>query len=213
MQLSAKAFIGAVFLGMLGAIPAHAATVLAVPFTSQAPFGNWSESYQDFCEEASAVMAAHFLWGVPVTANIAESEMRIMKRYEELVLGGRSDDTSIDETASILRVLYGFKNITTRVIRSPDEVKKEISAGRLVLAPTAGELLKNPYFKHPWPLYHMVVIRGYDDAKNTFITNDPGTRRGNGLSYGQSVLWDAIHDWNHGDVLHGEKKVMIVEKH
>jgi len=210
MQLTRVIIVSVVFLAAALAYSARAAAALAVPFVSQAPFGDWREPYQDFCEEASAVMAAHFLWGVPVTPKIADTEMRIMKRFEELVLGGRSRDTSIDETASILRVLYGFKNITTKIIQSPEDIKKELSAGNPVIVPAAGELLKNPYFKSPPPLYHMVVIRGFDDEKGVFITNDPGTHRGNGLTYDQSVLWNAIHDWNHGDVPHGEKRIMIV---
>ena len=133
-----------------------------------------------------------------------------MQKYEEAVLNGRSQDTSIDETASVLRVLYGFKNITTRVVSSPEEIKKEIAAGRIVIAPTSGVLLKNPYFRLPLPDYHMVLIRGFDDAKKTFVTNDPGTRRGNGLVYRQSALFDAIHDWNKGDVQNGEKRIMAV---
>lgn len=210
MQLTRGVVIGMAFLGTSLAYGARAASVLAVPFVSQAPFGDWSQPYQDFCEEASAVMAAHFIWGVPVTPKIADTEMRIMKRFEELVLDGKSRDTSIDEAASILRVLYGFKHITTKIIQSPEEIKNELSVGRLVIAPASGELLNNPYFRKPAPLYHMIVVRGFDDAKNVFITNDPGTRRGNGLAYNQSILWNAIHDWNHGDVLYGEKKVMVI---
>ena len=58
----------------------------------------------------------------------------------------------------------------------------------------------------------MLVIRGFDDADGSFIVNDPGTRRGNGLRYPQARLLDAIHDWNNGDVLNGEKRVMILRK-
>lgn len=78
------------------ALPADAAVLLKVPFTSQAPSGDWRQPFQDFCEEASVVMAAHFLWGVGLTPEIAELEMRIIQSYEALVFG-RSKDTSIDE--------------------------------------------------------------------------------------------------------------------
>lgn len=56
----------------------------------------------------------------------------------------------------------------------------------------------------------MLVITGFDDAKNIFITNEPGTRRGESFAYDQQKLFAAIHDWNNGDVLHGEKKMIVV---
>ena len=76
-----------------------------------------------------------------------------------------------------LRNLYGFKNIATKRIASAFDITKELSEGRIVIVPTAGRLLKNPHFTASGPLYHMLVIKGFDDAKHTFITNDPGTRR------------------------------------
>lgn len=182
---------------------------LSVPFTSQAPFGNWKAPYQDFCEEASIVMAAHFARGVGITANIADAEMHIIKKYEELVLG-RYEDTSIEETAMILKNLFGIKNIATKEVFSTADIKKELDLGNIVIAPAAGRLLRNPYFTPPGPIYHMLVIRGYDGAKNVFITNDPGTKRGGGHPYSQSTLFSALHDWNSGNVLSGKKMIAVV---
>jgi len=188
-----------------------AAMNLFVPFTSQSPFGNWAMPWQEFCEEASVVMAAHFLSGTPLTSSRADREMQIVKQYEQIVFKKYSD-TSAEETASILKNLYGFKNITTKRIIGASDIAKELSQGRIVIVPTAGRLLKNPHFIVPGPLYHMLVIKGFDDAKHIFITNDPGTRRGNGYVYDQDVLMNAIHDWNGGDVLHGEKDVIVVAR-
>ena len=190
---------------------AGASTIIKVPFTSQAPFGNWARPWQDFCEEASLVMAVHFVWGLAITPQAADTEMQIMQRYEALVLG-HSKDTSIEETAGILRGLFGFKKVSTKVVISVQDIKKELSAGRLVIMPAAGQMLKNPYFTAPGPVYHMLVVRGFDDARDVFITNDPGTRRGEGLTYDQTLLFMALHDWNGCAVLQGEKRIMIVEK-
>lgn len=188
-----------------------AATLIQVPFTSQAPMGNWAQPWQDFCEEASVVMAAHFLWGTPLTPKLAETEMQIIKQYEMIVLK-EYKDTSIDETAAILTHLFGFKNIRTRLVVTVSDIKEELSLGNIVIIPAVGHLLKNPYFTPPGPLYHMMVVTGYDDDRGVFITNDPGTRRGKGLVYKQSILFNAIHDWNKGDVLTGEKKIIVVGK-
>ncbi|MBI2053343.1 MAG: hypothetical protein HYT41_01180 [Candidatus Sungbacteria bacterium] len=209
MQYLRKPAVIGAFAGLFLASSAHAAVLAPVPFTSQAPSGDWREPFQNFCEEASVVMAVHTVWGVRLTPEIAELEMRLIQRYEDLVFG-RSKDNSIEEMAAVLRTLYGFKGVETRVIRSSDEIKDELRQGAIAIAPAAGRLLKNPYFRAPGPLYHMLVIRGFDDVDGSFVTNDPGTRRGNGLRYPQARLFDAIHDWNGGDVLHGEKRIMIV---
>ncbi len=200
--------LGAFFIA---APVSFAATTLFVPFTSQAPFGNWAMPWQEFCEEASVVMSVHFLLGTPLTMSRAEAEMQIIKQYEQIVFK-KYYDTSATETASILKNLYGFKNINTERISSASDITKELSQGHIVVVPTAGRLLKNPNFTPPGPLYHMVVVKGFDSAKRTFIVNDPGTRNGNGYIYDQSVLMNAIHDWNGGDVLHGEKIVIVVSK-
>lgn len=188
---------------------ARAAAILAVPFTSQAPHGNWASPWKDYCEEASVVMAAHFIWGVPLTPQIADLEMSIIRQFE-IAAFGRWRDTAIGETADVLRRLYGFSGITTALVGSADDIKRELSMGKIVIAPTAGRMLKNPYFTPPGPLYHMVVIRGFDAEKREFIVNDPGTRRGEGLRYAEGILFNAIHDWNGGDVMRGEKRVMVV---
>lgn len=182
-----------------------------VPFISQSPFGDWREPYQNFCEEASVVMAAHFLWGAPLSLSIADLEMKIIKQYEELMFGDYRD-TSAQQTAEILRVLYGFTGISVREVLTPDAIKKELNAGNIVLAPVAGRMLQNSYFVPPGPRYHMAVVIGFDDAKNMFITHDPGTRHGKNFQYAQSLFFSAIHDWNHGEVARGKKIVVVVSR-
>src|SRR3990167_747254 len=39
---------------------------LDIPFTSQAPHLNWDQPYQDFCEEASILMAVQYVHGEPI---------------------------------------------------------------------------------------------------------------------------------------------------
>ncbi|MBI2122241.1 MAG: C39 family peptidase [Candidatus Sungbacteria bacterium] len=188
-----------------------AAVVLPVPFTVQAPFGNWSSPWQDFCEEASVVMVAHYLWKLPLTPKFADAEMQLIKTYETYVFG-RYKDTSAEETTQILRNLYGFKE--ARVLYDPRlaDIKRELSGGNPLIVPVAGRLLGNPYFRPPGPLYHMLVIKGFDDAREVFITNDPGTRRGENLEYPQKKLFEAIHDWNGGDVTRGKRAMIVIGK-
>lgn len=209
MQLARIALVSGALIVPFLPSAARAAAILSVPFTSQAPAGRWASPWKDYCEEASVVMAAHFIWGLPVTPKIADLEMSIIRQFE-IAAFGRWRDTGIEDTADILRRLYGFSDVTTGLVASADDIKKELAAGKIVVAPTAGRLLKNPFFTPPGPRYHMVVIRGFDEVRKEFIVNDPGTRRGEGLRYAEGILFNAIHDWNNGDVLLGVKRVMVV---
>ena len=72
-------------------------------------------------------------------------------------------------------------------------------------------MLGNPYYKQPGPIYHALVLKGYTkDGK--FITNDPGTKRGADYLYDPQVILNAMHEWNSGDVEHGRKMAIVVEK-
>ncbi len=182
---------------------------LAVPFTSQAPFAVWDAIHEDACEEASVIMVDAFYKNKRLTAKSADEEILSTVEWETNTFGYWKD-TTIEETARILREKYGYKNV--RVVYDPslDDIKREILKGHPVIIPAAGQLLYNRYFHQPGPLYHMLVVRGW--LKNgDIITNDPGTKRGEGYIYRPEILMSAIHDWNNGDVIHGRKAMLIVE--
>lgn len=182
---------------------------LAVPFTSQAPYANWSLPYQEACEEASLLMVARYKKGESIPSpDDANQEILKLVEFQNGFLGDYKDTTA-EQTAEIAREYYGFKNTIVKYDLTIDDIKKEVAAGNPVIVPAAGRQLPNPYFRSPGPLYHMLVIRGYTATK--FITNDPGTKRGEEFVYTYNGLLDAVHDWNGGDVEHG-RKVMIVIK-
>lgn len=190
-------------------IPASAE--IAVPFLSQAPFGDWGEPWQDACEETSVMMAVAWARGFQLNPDSAADEISNEVAFEKKTLGYYRDTNAAD-TARIFREFYHYDGITIRDSGvSVAAIKKELAKGNIVIVPLAGALLKNPYFTSP-PLYHMVVIRGYDDATREFITNEPGTKHGNGFRYGYENLFDAIHDWTGFDVniLKGNKVMIVV---
>ncbi|MFA6436560.1 MAG: hypothetical protein WCW30_05520, partial [Candidatus Gracilibacteria bacterium] len=84
-----------------------------------------------------------------------------------------------------------------------------------IVAPFAGRYLGNPYFTGKGPIYHSLVIRGYDETH--FITNDVGTRHGENFIYEYDVLLNALHDWHDSasyeddGILRGAKRVMVVK--
>lgn len=184
---------------------------LAVPFTSQAPTGVWDALHEDACEEASIYMVHEYFGGVAATSKIdpvtADTVITAMVNYGETKLG---DGLSIDAKQVVALITSYYPTFTATIVDNPtiSDIKAAINAGHPVIVPAAGRLLGNPNFTGSGPLYHMLVIRGYD-ATN-FITNDPGTRLGQNYNYDIDVLMAAIHDWNNGDVMNGAARVIIM---
>ena len=183
---------------------------LAVPFTSQAPHGNWVPPYKEACEEASALMAAFYFQKEPdgqIDPETADEEILRIVAFEDTFFGYNADTTAA-ETALLIENYY---HLTTELVMNPtaDQLKEQIAAGYPIIMPAAGRELGNPYFTAPGPRYHMLVIKGY--TEEGFITNDPGTRHGEDYFYSTDVLLNAIHDWNGGEVELGEKVVIVVK--
>lgn len=182
---------------------------LAVPFTSQAPHANWDELHEDFCEEASAVMVARFFANRSVD-NADDADSELMKVYNwEVENLGVWKDTTAEETKRIIEGLYQLK--VQIVDFDQNVIKQALGEGKPVILPAAGRKLKNPYYKQPGPLYHMLVIKGYTKDGQA-ITNDPGTKRGADYIYSFDRLKEAAGDFNNGDPENGRKVVLIVSK-
>lgn len=183
---------------------------LAVPFTPQAPYANWELPYQEACEEASVYMVHEYYQGTPggrIAAETADAVLLQIVDYEKVLFGDYLDTTAA-QTATLAEQMYGYERV--ELIENPtvEQIKEQVAAGRPVIVPAAGQQLRNPFFTQPGPLYHMLVIRGY--TGNSFITNDPGTRRGEGYTYSFETIMNAMHDWNGGDVENGAKVVIVI---
>ena len=91
-------------------------------------------------------------------------------------------------------------------------IKQALADGKLVILPASGKLLENPNFRQPGPIYHMLVITGYNGSE--FVTNDPGTRKGLNYKYNYSTLEDAAGSWVHSayDVDTTNKRIILVSK-
>ncbi|MCH8049422.1 C39 family peptidase [Patescibacteria group bacterium] len=183
---------------------------LAVPFTPQAPHANWELPYQEACEEAAAYMVTLYYDGVlvgRVDPDVADAAILEVVQFQ-IDFFGDYLDTTAQETAQLIDLFY---NYGAEVVENPtvDEIKAEVAAGRPVIVPAAGRELGNPNYTGLGPLYHFLVIKGYTPDK--FITNDPGTRKGENYVYDTQVIMDAMGDWNNGDPANGAKVVIFTK--
>lgn len=185
--------------------------VLEAPFTSQAPEGDWLYPWQDTCEEASILMAAYYWQNKDLTLTSAKNELLAMVEYENSNFG------SYHDTDAMMTKQLGedFYNLKIDLLSEPtiEQMKSFLAAGYLIIAPLAGRLLSNPYFTPPGPSYHMLLIRGYDDESQEFITNDPGTKRGAGWRYSYATILNALHDWQGADetIEEGGRRILIIK--
>lgn len=179
-----------------------------VPFTSQAPYSIWDERHEEACEEASILMMRYFQEKKPLTKDIAEKEIQEMINYQ-IKNYGNYKDSNVEQMIRLARDFYNIQNLKAVYDFDRDEIKRYLAQDNPIIIPAAGRELGNPNFTQPGPLYHALVLTGY--SGNEIITNDPGTRKGDGYRYNIDVLYNAIHDFP-GDInrIREGKKAMIV---
>lgn len=184
---------------------------IVVPFTSQAPEGNWQEPWQNACEEASVVMIQNFYKDEGLTVEKARQQILAVFKLKKTT-APVSKDESLERIVEIIN--SGDLNWQARVVDNPNltAIKDELAANHPVIAPVYAPLLSNPNYTSPGPAYHVIVITGYDDASGEFITNDPGTDEGENYRYPYEVLMTALHDYlANKDYTAGAKRVLFTE--
>lgn len=170
---------------------------IEVPFTSQAPYGVWDSIHEEACEEASIIMAN--VWAKDISSlsrEYAEVEIQKLVKWQNDNFG-YFESTTAKQTAEMAEKFYG---LNYRLIENPtiEDLKNELREGNVVVMGMAGRELGNPHFTSPGPLYHMLLIKGFD--KTGFITNDPGTKYGGDYHYSFSTLMSSARDWRGGKI-------------
>lgn len=191
-------------------------TLLSVPFTSQSPLAQWSDpDQQNACEEASMLMAWHWISGKPFGDATSETaEIKAVNDFEKQNYGGPQDISAVD-TMKIFKDYFKYDKISAQYDPTTDDIIAELAKGNLVIAPFNGQKLGNPNYSGAGPLRHMMVIRGYDNNKRQFITNDPGTRKGELYRYSYTTIIAAMRDYPTGNevpILSDRRAMIIVSK-
>jgi hypothetical protein len=185
-----------------------------VPFTAQAPFGDWDDPFQqDGCEEASALMAVYWAKGDIIASPEAARDIIVDAGNWQLQNYPTGRDTSAQDTADrIIKQYFNWSWVKVEPLTNLEQIVETLQNGNLVITPMNGRKLGNPYYTGEGPERHMLVVIGYSAETQEFITNDPGTRQGRDFRYQQDIFWDAIRDYPTGDhePITQQNKVMIV---
>jgi len=188
--------------------PLPSSAIIKMPFIVQAPYANWDQAHEEACEEASLIMVNHYLNKTSISEQ-QQSEKEILDLIDFENKSGYGLSITLEELARIAKSYFGLKN--PRIVNNvtKENIEAEIANGKPVIIPAAGKILPNPNFRNGGPNYHMLVIKGYNDEY--FITNDPGTKNGEGFKYKFDDLINAIHNWNPENILNGEKAFLVFD--
>lgn len=184
-----------------------------VPFTAQAPFGDWADQrQQDGCEESSSLMAVKWARSESLNKDQALEEITAISDWLLKKYGEYRDISGQNTVDWIFKDYFNFNKVSLIHDIGINDIIKELNKGNLLITPMNGQMMHNPYFKAPGPPRHMIVIRGYDPETKEFITNDPGTRNGELYRYDATILYSAIRDYPTGyhEIISNIEKNMIV---
>ncbi len=188
-----------------------------VPFTVQSPFADWKDPrQQDACEEASVLMAMHWVKNEKILSKeAAKEEILAISKFQEDKFGSYHDTSALDTGKRIIEGYYHYKNYEIKPVITAEDIINQIDYDNIVIVPANGQLLHNPNFTQPGPERHMLVIKGYDRINGQFITNETGVSQGENWKYNKEILFSAIRDYPtgyHVPILKVEKVMIIIKK-
>lgn len=171
--------------------------LLNVPFTSQAPLGEWNDRRQlDGCEETSIKMAMMWVYGNAAPPEEVRRDIINMSELEKVVFGS-FEDTSAADTASLFKSFYNYDKVSVAYGITTTDIKVQLAAGHLVLIPLNTRSLKNKIYRRG-PVRHTVVVVGYDNQRKEMIINDPFFAHGANVHVKESELQKALGDYKTG---------------
>jgi hypothetical protein len=170
---------------------------IKVPYTSQFPHDEFqaNQPNENYCEAAALEMVSQFFKGDTrnlVPPDEADAAMASIAGVERKDFPGVLD-LPLTSVASVGTQLFGLKPTITPV--DLNQIETDLAAGRPVIVPVMTHLPNGtkiaPYYGTV-PVYHVILITGYDSGKNMLYTNDAGFTQGQNYAYPWSLLSSAI---------------------
>ncbi|HZV48236.1 MAG TPA: C39 family peptidase [Candidatus Dormibacteraeota bacterium] len=174
--------------------PLPPSVFVKVPYTSQSPYDQWgaNDPHQEYCEAAALLMVSDYFRGdrrstiPPAEANagmaaIVDAERRMFPGVLDL---------PVADVAQVGQHMFGLQ--PSVVPLDLTTIERNLAEGRPVIIPVmthglAGGAPIAPYYGRA-NVYHVIVVTGYDAARNLLYTNDAGFMQGQNYAYPWSVL-------------------------
>lgn len=179
-------------------------SIQGVPFTIQAPFQNWDQAHEEYCEAAAVYMVGQY-WSNDHRQQLppaeADATMGRIVAWERSTFPGQVN-LSLSEMLQVGEHFYASDNLTAQVVPLDFTViEQSLAAGRPVIIPVmthggpGGSAIYPTYGSGS--VYHVLVLIGYDTTKGVVYTNDAGLREGMGLAYPWTTLESAVNAQAH----------------
>lgn len=185
--------------------------LLQVPFTTQAPLGNWAQ-HQESCEAGTLTMLVHY-WqkdpSVVIDPRVADATIRQIDGWKP-----RPDLTDM-MLGELAQQHYGYSYRT--IPNNPQAIAEQLAAGRPLIAEVRTHGLGNPHYpgysryyeEQGWSVPHFVLIIGYDSTG--VWLNDPGISWGRAYHISYAQLTHAIDDLDqHHPELNGGQALLLI---
>jgi len=184
--------------------------LLQVPFTTQAPLGNWA-AHQESCEASTLTMLVAY-WrhdtSVVIDPAAADREINQIDRWKPRL------DLNDGMMGQLARLHFGYGYDV--VPNDPSVIAAQLAAGRPLIAEVRTHGLGNPHYpgysthfeQDGWSVPHFVLIIGYD--KTGVWLNDPGITLGRGYHITYAQLSHAIADLDEHHPALAQGQVLLV---
>lgn len=171
--------------------------LLDIKFYSQAINWNFSEPYENFCEEASFLNWYYFLiWKSPDLEKYDEDLWKI-KQIEDEILDLWYKHTSLQDTLKASLVFqWDDVKVDWEIIENPtiQNIKKNIVMWNPIIAPLHWKSLHNDLFLDWGPGCHNVLIKWYN--KDNFIVNEVWISKWDSFEYPQNLIMQNIFNYD-----------------
>lgn len=175
-------------------VPENNGTVYQVPFTSQAPYGTWGSPWSKYAEEACMYMAMLWVNG----EDVPDFRQVAIDLYEigewEIAHLDSSDVTTAMQNRQTLMEYYGHNETYLTDNVDANSLIDALHSGSVVMLNVNGRVLDNLNYGGEGPENHSILLVGYDEDKEVFIANDPGTRYGEQVEYTYEKILAANQD-------------------
>jgi hypothetical protein len=174
--------------------PPASALIQKVPFTTQAPSGNWDTAHEEYCEAAAIYMVGQYYQGDRsdrIAPGPADAGMGKIVAFERANVP--RINLSLADMSLVAGRLYGLQGQIVPV--DFNVIQQDLANGVPVVIPVmshggpAGRI--NPGYGAE-NVYHVIVLTGYDATRGLVYTNDAGLSSGENLAYPWTTLQAAI---------------------